>query len=76
MTVTTVPVRTSKRSSERRIKTVPRYLHLGDAALEGKKDAIMMTRAVLDCNMEPLPEYGFNDIWDHGAAALPVDEQG
>ena len=29
-----------------------------------------------DCNTGALPECDFNDIWDHGAAALPVDEQG
>ena len=29
-----------------------------------------------DCNTGALPEYDLNNIWDHGAAALPVDEQG
>ncbi|KAI4635691.1 uncharacterized protein J4E87_000646 [Alternaria ethzedia] len=30
----------------------------------------------VDCNTGALPEYDLNDIWDHGAAALSVDEQG
>ena len=29
-----------------------------------------------DCNTGALPGYNFNDVWDHGAIALPGDEQG
>jgi hypothetical protein len=42
---------------------------------QGKKDAIIITRAVLGGDIEALLEYDFNDIWNHPAATLPVDEQ-
>ncbi|KAH6868776.1 hypothetical protein BKA58DRAFT_387574 [Alternaria rosae] len=43
--------------------------------MQGKKHAIIITRAVLDCDIEALPEYSFKDIWNRSAATLPVDEQ-
>jgi hypothetical protein len=43
--------------------------------MQGKKDAVSITRAVLGCDVEALPEYDFNDIWNHAAASLPVDGQ-
>lgn len=42
---------------------------------QGKKDAVVITRAQLDCKIEALPEYDFNDTWDNPAARRVVEEQ-
>ena len=37
---------------------------------QAKKEVVIITRSILDCGFDALPEYDDSDIWNHPAAQL------
>jgi hypothetical protein len=37
---------------------------------QAKKEVVILTRSILECEFEALPEYDRNDVWNHSAAHL------
>ncbi|KAF2818571.1 hypothetical protein CC86DRAFT_308927 [Ophiobolus disseminans] len=37
---------------------------------QAKKEVVILSRSILDCEFEELPEYDRNDVWNHPAARL------
>lgn len=37
---------------------------------QGKKDVVIISRCVLECEFDALPEYEVADMWNHAAAQI------
>lgn len=40
---------------------------------QGKKDVVILCRALLDCEFVDLPNYDFSDLWNHPAAQIDTN---